>query len=610
LDAGGVRGDLVVVALPGVQTFITEARSTSDVSAASRIYSALARRVVDVLGTDGLLILPARQDPPPGAPRTPDASASGRDGEDDDHSQDAEDDPTGLPNRIVALLPAGSGPAAARRASEAVHEAWQGWVRQVMRPARGDPLPQTPGFPRVQWVCVPQDPGGYEVQWRRAQRLLAGRRRVQDFAAVPEEEWRQRVLCSLTPRWPAERSAPPGVPPYEQRTPLSAVGWVKRRWHHMNEAGGFPSTASIASAPYRRAVLRHLADPQVLAAVRVLDQARQTVERALETSGRETRVPGLEPLIPDGGPGAWFGRSGGPWVYPERWRSETLAREADPARGGREKATQIESAVRYGHQAARLLRDLMAQSARQAPPLASYLAVVVQDLDSMGLFLSGRSAAASGQKIPIIPNEHGRVSRDLLLLSRRQTEALRAEKLLSVPVYAGGDDLLTFSPAATAIDAAQACHDLIPPTLPHASTAAASKSDASATVCPKAPTASATVRQSPPARPGSPPACAPSNAPAASPTSTTPPSRCPSPSDHFPLRARRPTGKLSWNRSQSRPIRRSASQLGRWSQPWWARPYRGVPLGQRELPGHGLTRSISLSASEPLGLPGGGSADG
>src|SRR5580704_4839576 len=115
VDAEEARGDLVVVALRGVQRFITEARSTSDVSAASCIYSALARQVVDVLGADGLLVLPARQDPPSGAPRTSDASASGRDGEDGDQGQDAGDDQPGLPNRIAALLPAGSGPAAARR---------------------------------------------------------------------------------------------------------------------------------------------------------------------------------------------------------------------------------------------------------------------------------------------------------------------------------------------------------------------------------------------------------------------------------------------------------------------------------------------------------------
>jgi len=275
MDSRGVPGDLVVVALPGVQRFLAEARSTSDVSAASGIYSALSSRVVDSLGAEpgGQLVLPVRDAPSPG----PDVPRSSEGGE------------LGLPNRIVALLPPGSGAAAAQRASDAVHEAWQGWVRQVMRPIPGDPQPQTPGFPRVYWVCIPGRPGGYEAQWQQAQQLLAARRRIRDFAAVPEEDWRQRALCSQAPRWPAERKVPPGVAPYEQRTPLSAVGWVKRRWRHISEASGFPSTASIASAPYRRAVLQRLADPEVSAAVRDLDQARQAVEEALGSSGRRHR---------------------------------------------------------------------------------------------------------------------------------------------------------------------------------------------------------------------------------------------------------------------------------------------------------------------------------
>jgi hypothetical protein len=459
LDSRGVRADLVVVALPGVQRFLEEARSTSDVSAASGIYSALARRVVDSLGAEpgGQLVLPVRR----AASARPDAPPSGQDRD------------LGLPNRIVALLPPGTGAAAARRASEAAHEAWQGWVRQVMRPAPGGPLPQTQGFPRVYWVCIPEHPDGYQAQWQQAQKLLAARRRIRDFQAVPEDDWRQRVLCSQTPRWPAERKAPPGVPSFERRTPLSAVGWVKRRWRHISEASGFPSTASIASAPYRQAVLRRLADPEVSSAVRDLDQARQAVEDVLGSSGRETPVPGLEPMIPHGGPGVWLARSGGPWVYPEQWRPETLAREADadPARDGPEQAARFGRAVRDGYQASRRLRELMAQSGGQAPPLASYLAVVVQDLDSMGLFLSGRADAVSGQKIEIDPNEHGRVSRDLLLVAQRQSDVLKTEGLLAVPVYAGGDDLLAFAPASTAIDAARACHTEIPPTLPTASTA-------------------------------------------------------------------------------------------------------------------------------------------
>jgi hypothetical protein len=314
-----------------------------------------------------------------------------------------------------------------------VYEAWEGWLRQIMRPASGDPVPQTPGFPSVQWVCVPGLPGGYAEQWQRAQRLLAARRRVRDFAAVPEEDWQQRMLCSQAPRWPAERKAPPGVPPYEQRMPLSAVGWVKRRWRYLHETSGFPSTASIASALYRRAVLRNLADPEVAAAVRDLDHARQATEHVLGIAGRETPVPGFGPLIPADASGAWLARSGGPWVYPERWRPETLAREAaaDLARGELAEATRFERASHDGYRAACWLRKLMEQPARQAPSPAGYLAVVVQDLDSMGLFLSGSVGVASGQKIRIGPNEHGRVSRCFLHVAHGDYRCPRNRELTS-----------------------------------------------------------------------------------------------------------------------------------------------------------------------------------
>jgi hypothetical protein len=440
LDGLGERGDLVVVALPGVQRFIAEARSTSDVSAASEIYSALAAHVVTVLRDQaaGELILPARDDG-----RSAGASPSSGDG---------------MPNRVVALLPPNTGAAAARQASTAVRDAWRDWVRRVMDPS-GKHLPETPGIPCVQWVCVPAEAGGYETQWLQAQRLLAGRRRVRDFPATPDEEWRRRVLCSLAPRWPAEPQAPPRIPAHEQRTLLSAVGWVKRRWHQMNGTGGFPSTASIASAPYRLAVMRRLGDQDVAEAVRGLDEARQAVEEVLGDTGRETPVKGIALSAPGGGPGAWLARSSGPWVYPEQWRPETLVREAQQDRSRDESAKKalIQTAVGDGLRASRRLRDLMSQG---QPPteLASYLAVVVQDLDSMGLFLSGKASDVTGRKIRVEPDEHKSVSRELLRVAVAQREALETADLLSVPVYAGGDDLLFFSPAATALDAAEECH--------------------------------------------------------------------------------------------------------------------------------------------------------
>ncbi len=452
MDGRGDGRDLVVVSLPGVQRFIEEARSTSDVSAASEIYAVLAERAVDALGVqpDGELVLPARRSARAGAQRLDDGTP-------------------GAPNRIVALFPAGEGVSAARRASAAIREQWYGWVGRVLASVPGAPVPETPGFPCVVWVCVPAGPGGYETQWRSAQRLLAARRRVRDFPAAPEDEWRRRALCSLAPRWPAEPGAPRGVPDYEQKTPLSAVGWVKRRWRDLRETGGFPSTASIASAPYRAGVLQAMADPDVSAAVAALDNARTAVERALKGVGRETPVPGLAPLILASGPGAWFGRSGGPWVYPERWQADSLVREAglDPAREGAEKVGQIAGAVADGRKAARTLRDLMAGSVG----LAAYLAVVVQDLDSMGLFLGGKAPAADGSKIGVNQDEHGRVSRQLLRVGQEQRAVLRMPELMGVPVYAGGDDLLAFVPASRALAAARTCHDKVPPSLPAASTA-------------------------------------------------------------------------------------------------------------------------------------------
>jgi hypothetical protein len=104
-----VGADLVVVALPGVQRFIAEARSTSDVSAASGIYSRLAEEVVRSFQAEpgGELILPEAE------PETP--------------GKEAEE--SGMPNRVVALLPAGTGTAAAVRAVTAARNAWRVWVR-------------------------------------------------------------------------------------------------------------------------------------------------------------------------------------------------------------------------------------------------------------------------------------------------------------------------------------------------------------------------------------------------------------------------------------------------------------------------------------------------
>jgi CRISPR-associated protein len=226
--------DLVVLALPGVQSFIEESRSTSDVSAASQIYAVLAAVVIGSLRSedDADLILPdyrvetslpdRQRVLAPGVP--------------------------GVPNRIVVSFPAGNGVPAAERAVTAVHDAWHGWLCDGS--GRTSNIPETPGFPRLQWACV-SAVRGYEARWGQAQRLMAGRRQIRDFPVVPDEQWRQRVLCTLSPRWPAEDRVPPRTPVHEKDLKLSAVGWVKHRWHRMNKQTG--SRPQRPSRPRRTA---------------------------------------------------------------------------------------------------------------------------------------------------------------------------------------------------------------------------------------------------------------------------------------------------------------------------------------------------------------------
>lgn len=443
MDSGRLPegADLVAVALPGVQRFIAEARSTSDVFAASDIYSKLAGAiVVSLRESGGELVLPGGEVSPLGE--------------------------SGMPNRVVARLPEGKGEGAARSAVDKASGAWKDWIRETWLPDT-PPVPETLGFPVIHWVSVRSCPGGYEEQWQQAQRLLAARRRVRDFAAVPEDAWRERSLCSLTPRWPAEERAPRHAPAHEKESKLSTVGWVKRSWRRIHRLEGFPSIASIASAPYRATVLSRLGDAEVRAAVRALADAEKQVRAALNIRGHEAPVPGL----PSGHDelARWLAVDGGPWVYQDRWRPETLASENTPDRGAVAERTQaIATAAADGRSAAGRLRELMGQ------PLTSYLAVVAQDLDSMGAFLGGSPAVnAAGEKINITvsPNEHGRLSTELLSVVAAQRRELESAELLSQPVYLGGDDLLAFSPAARALEAAVRCHDAIPGTLPHSSTA-------------------------------------------------------------------------------------------------------------------------------------------
>src|SRR5262245_16671227 len=109
--------DLVVIALSGVQRFIRESRSTSDLSAASEIVARLAMEAADVCHSVGAdVVFPV--------------ASGGRVGA---GSARADGDPVvGVPNRVVALAALGAGEQLAHRVAEVVTEQWAMWVRQAL----------------------------------------------------------------------------------------------------------------------------------------------------------------------------------------------------------------------------------------------------------------------------------------------------------------------------------------------------------------------------------------------------------------------------------------------------------------------------------------------
>lgn len=449
--------ELVMIAVPGVQRFIDEGRSTADVHAASEIVarlSAVGAKACLAVSPEVVPIFPAWPIVPAEALASAGEPGIGLD--------------LAGPNRIVVLAPPEVGQAVVEAAVTAIKAEWRRLVRATFglpaedRGEDSEPTPPTPGMPVAVWVKAESSEDGYTGQWARAQAAMAARRRLRDFPAM---EARDTELCDLSPRWAAATQPPPGLRPHEQAR-LAPANWVKRRWRQVRDSGaseevmGFPSTPSIASAPFRREVLERLDEDVVGRSVWALRDAARQITRVSETP-----LAGLKPYTRQGGDLArWLVAAAGPWVYADRWQLERLARDTKRASG------DIRQAVEHGRRAAVALQEVMRGEYQVRAP-TDYLAVIVQDVDGMGLFLGGRRPAADGSRLIPEPQRHRAVSELLARLSTEQAARFGAPDVLGVPVYAGGDDLLGFTPASTALAAARSCRDLIPAELPTASTA-------------------------------------------------------------------------------------------------------------------------------------------
>ncbi|MGH3407619.1 MAG: type III-B CRISPR-associated protein Cas10/Cmr2 [Streptosporangiaceae bacterium] len=411
--------ELVLVALSGVQRFIAEARSTADLSAGSGLVSGLASAMVAAVPDRSELIFPA----------------------DADHAG------SGMPNRIAVLTRAGAGRELADAMANAALRRWEGWLRSAFH---GSGPHDTPGFPATQWVVVPLGTGGYRDGWARAQAMLAARKRIRDFPGYRVD---QQGICALTGRWAVVSSARAPKSAYNVRRneALSAVGHAKR-WYGRAHGAGFPSTWSIATAPYRDAIIRRGEDDGDLwSAVADLNQAVEALHESIgETAAATMRrgsgaLPGMRATDDDAL--GWLRELEGLWSVPDTWAPDGLRRDYDlsaepPARlceDGRRAALAL---ARAAHEAG-------------IPPLSPYLAVLAQDADRMGERL-GAFPADTGDPL----GWHRSVSRALAGVAQRQREAAESSAHLGRVVYAGGDDVLALLPADRALAAARTVNQL------------------------------------------------------------------------------------------------------------------------------------------------------
>jgi hypothetical protein len=415
---GGSARDLVVVTVRGVQTFIGEARSTADLHAGSSIISALSAAMVKAVqfpDHQAELVMPS-----------PDGQG-------------------GVPNRVAVLVATGQGRGLAEHMADAAHAAWRDLAKEGS-------VEDSPDFPDIQWVVAEADPAGYTEQWMRASAALAARKRIRSFVFPPDSQVR---VCALTGRWkalPAQKSA------WNVRADeaLSLPGHVKRKFSR-DAKQGFPSTWSFASAPYRAAIIEKAGqEPELHEAVAALHEyvcAFLGEGCTKQDRDKITRPSAVPPGIPQSGDPelAWLRSIEGSWCTPTTWEPAVL--RASYELDALPDADTCHVVRIAAHELARAAASL------GIAPLTPYLAVVAQDADHMG------------QQLAEFPDHldpiawHKDISAALMSAAGSQRNAIERAGVFGRVVYAGGDDLLALTPAATALGGARAANSAFRSTL-------------------------------------------------------------------------------------------------------------------------------------------------
>jgi CRISPR-associated protein Cmr2 len=231
-----------------VQSFISEARRTSDLFVGSRILVELAKAAGEAIRECGELVFPSTL---------------------------AAD----VPNKLVAVIPSSEIEQTAKRAHQALINKWHN-IAQTARAKLGTFHPAPDGLWQQIWdrqvenawetYWAASSAQGYEAAYQEASRALDATKRTRAF--LPAEE--AGIKDSLSGSRSALRTAAIDARHYwtqvgfqltaamlrpDGRERLDAIGAIKR-FSDLPEQEDFPSTSAVASQPFVEKVRTHLAD--------------------------------------------------------------------------------------------------------------------------------------------------------------------------------------------------------------------------------------------------------------------------------------------------------------------------------------------------------------
>jgi CRISPR-associated protein Cmr2 len=406
---------VLIFAFSPVQSFITEARRTSDLFMGSRILVQMAQAAADAIQkTGGILIYPA--------------------------PVENEQLPNDIPNKLVARVASAAAPQAAQ---QALLDLWRNLADSAEKFLRQQTPPpdalwetiwqrQRDHFWNIYWAAAEEQSGGYAAAYREASRALDAAKHTRLFDQAIEGGRKD----SLSGQRSALRTSNLDAPAYwkrlaenpsisgarlrtQGRERLDAIAAVKRFCQEALKSE-FPSTSTIASRDFRAAAHRNLA----------------TYQTALITHlGKGLHRPG------QAGDTDW--PFDGDLLYQDTLTTERLRDSYDlaPAAGL--------PAVR------RALHDLYDNVGWQPSP---YYAIIALDGDSMGQRVTDCLTEPA-----LAEDRHRALS---LQLSAFAAHVRQIEKFylnaageetpsFATLIYNGGDDVLALAPLSTAFDVAR-----------------------------------------------------------------------------------------------------------------------------------------------------------